>query len=132
MVRLHGSAHEITAPAALASIATLRHWAVDRGRVAGASPGALAAVELAASEVVTNAVVHTSATVDVTMRFRVDGAAMHFEVQDDEHTLPRVRPRDDGVPGGLGLHIVQSTAERWGYRLAERGGKVVWFTIALG
>lgn len=126
------TAREITVPAVLSSIATLRHWAVDHGRGAGASHGALAAVELTASEVVTNAVVHTPATVDVTMRFSLDGPAMYFEVQDDEQTLPRVRARDAGTPGGLGLHLVEALSDRWGCRLGETGGKVVWFAIGLG
>jgi anti-sigma regulatory factor (Ser/Thr protein kinase) len=131
MARLHASAREVTASAAPSSIAALRHWAVDRGRSVGASTGALAAVELAASEVVTNAVVHTATTVDVTMRFHVDGGVMHFEVQDAEPAPPRLRARDDGEPGGFGLHIVEALSERWGCRPVEAGGKVVWFTISL-
>lgn len=58
MAQRHSFIRQITAPAVLSSVAALRHWAVDGGRAAGASPGALAAIELAATEVVTNAVVH--------------------------------------------------------------------------
>ncbi len=131
MAQRHAPAREITVPAVLSSVAALRHWAVNGGRAAGASPGALAAIELAASEVVTNAVVHTAVTVDVTMRLHVDGAVMCFEVQDAEPGAPRLRDRDDGAPGGLGLHIVDTLSERWGYRHEAAGRKVVWFTILL-
>lgn len=126
------AALEITAPSVLSSISTLRRWAVDRGRGAGAGDESLAAVELAASEVVTNAVVHTASTVDVTMRFSVVGTAMYYEVQDGGQAPPRLRARDAEVPGGLGLHLVEALSDRWGYRLGASGGKVVWFTVGLG
>ncbi|MCG7284439.1 ATP-binding protein [Cellulomonas sp. ACRRI] len=131
MARPHSDVHEVTGPASPSSIPTLRHWAVNRARLAGASTGGLAAVELAVSEVVTNAVVHAAGTTTVTMRFRSRGAVMHFEVLDHDPRPPLVRTGRDGRPGGHGLHIVQTLAESWGCVGDGAGGKIVWFVVAL-
>jgi anti-sigma regulatory factor (Ser/Thr protein kinase) len=120
----------VVVPAVAASIARTRHWAVDHGRRAGATPGALSSVELATSEVVTNAIRHADGTSTVTVTARVTRRDLTLEVHDADPAPPQVRTGRAGLPGGHGLRLVEAVSSDWGWRAAPDGGKVVWFTIA--
>ncbi len=115
-------------PAAPRSIARARHWAVDRARDAGASPQALASMELVASEVVTNAVRHARGTGEITLRVRASRRDLTVEVEDADPLPPAPQSGRAGLPGGHGLHIVEALASAWGWQ-PRAAGKVVWFTI---
>ena len=86
-------------------------------------------VLLMASELVTNAVVHTdgrivlNAWVSETLHWRI-------EVSDESTRQPRVHPEllKNAVSGGRGLSIVQSLATSWG-STPRSGGKKVWFEL---
>jgi anti-sigma regulatory factor (Ser/Thr protein kinase) len=87
--------------------------AVDRARVV-------------ASELATNAVLHTGAGFEVALH--LDGGA-RIEVTDVEpDRLPRHADRADERPGGMGLYLVEALATAWGVERRE-GGKVVWAVL---
>jgi anti-sigma regulatory factor (Ser/Thr protein kinase) len=71
------------------------------------------AVTLAVSELVTNAVVHGRGLIEVTVKVR-DGT-IRLEVADHGGGRPTLVPTLDAAPtGGLGLHIVDRMANKWG------------------
>lgn len=82
--------------------------------------------ELLVSELVTNAVLHARAPVDLVIR-RVRGT-IRVEVFDAGDGLPLpVFPALDDT-SGRGLGLVQAVAERWGVEETAEG-KVVWFEL---
>jgi anti-sigma regulatory factor (Ser/Thr protein kinase) len=86
-------------------------------------------VVLLASEVVTNAIVHTASGSGGTFTVVVQpgGRMIRVEVHDGgSETPPDVRPADDLAGSGRGLSLVDSLATRWGH-LGDPNGRVVWF-----
>ncbi|MFJ9840334.1 ATP-binding protein [Kitasatospora sp. NPDC101155] len=98
-------------------MAILREWGVSL------SEDALQEVELCASELIANALVHTKDRCVVTVRRRAGRARV--EVADRCPELPH-RERDEEATGGRGLLLVEALAHAWGWRPAGVG-KVVWF-----
>jgi two-component sensor histidine kinase len=88
-------------------------------------PAAAETALLLASELVTNAVVHTRSA-DVRLRARCDGETLRVAV-DDEAAGPPVRC--DGAAAGAGLTLVDSLAARWGWQPLATG-KRVWFEVS--
>lgn len=89
---------------------------------------AVAEAQLLASEVVTNAVIHTDCD-ECEVVIEVDDSVVRVSVIDcDEHALPKMLPPDPGRFGGLGLHIVNDVARCWGCDLTDHG-KAVWFEL---
>jgi anti-sigma regulatory factor (Ser/Thr protein kinase) len=88
-------------------------------------------VILLASEVVTNAILHTASGKDGTFTVVVhplDGM-VRVEVHDGgSETPPGIRSADDQAVSGRGLGMVESLATRWGH-LGDRDGRVVWFEV---
>lgn len=84
------------------------------------------AAVLALSEVVTNAIVHTSTPVAVEAWATERG--LRVEVGDQSPHLPS--PRSYAVTSGTGrgLHMLDSSVDRWG-ATPQAAGKVVWFEI---
>nr|WP_246339950.1 ATP-binding protein [Streptomyces lunaelactis] len=99
----------------------LRHWGKpDRAHVA----------ELLASELVTNALIHTDHGAVVTAT--VAASTLRVEVRDFVAGLPVPRvPTADLGTNGRGLVLVQSLADAWGVR-THGVGKVVWFELYEG
>lgn len=94
-------------------------------------PARVATLLLLVSEVVTNAVIHSSAPAptEILLRARmVDSGAVRVEVTDGgEGFLPV--PRDPDHPGGgYGLYLVEQEARAWG--VDREGGTRVWFELA--
>ncbi len=84
-------------------------------------------LELLASELVTNAVLHSDAAPDsdIKVRAQADSDTIRVEVVDrGERGRPHLR-EPAGVRGGYGLHIVAGNARRWGVELD--GETRVWF-----
>lgn len=79
---------------------------------------------LALSEVVTNAVVHTGAQVHVEVWAAEH--ALRIEVADGNPHLPTQRHYAVTAGTGRGLHLLESTVDRWGASATDPG-KVVWF-----
>jgi hypothetical protein len=85
-------------------------------------------VVLAASELVTNTVMHTDS--DGEVRLWHDDERLRLEVQDADPRLPHVA--EPGRPtGGFGLRIVAATSAAWGAEPTATG-KVVWAEFFTG
>jgi anti-sigma regulatory factor (Ser/Thr protein kinase) len=86
-------------------------------------------VTLLTSELVTNAVVHGCGPVE--LRVSDDGDRIKVEVSDgNPDPLSRAGGPPDANQGGRGLLIVDSLADRWGYRPRRTPpGKTVWFEL---
>ena len=91
-------------------------------------PTAIATLELLASEVVTNVVIHTDCP-DFDVELDVGPDAVRVCVTDcDVDHLPVLLPRDDERFWGRGIQIVDATARRWGYEV-DGSHKTVWFEV---
>ncbi|MFE2172025.1 ATP-binding protein [Kitasatospora sp. NPDC059462] len=100
--------------------AIVREWGVPLSREAFAD------LELCASEVIANALLHTGERCVVTV-LRCAGR-LRVEVADRCPALPR-REREAEDTGGRGLVLVEALAGTWGWYPAG-AGKVVWFEFA--
>ena len=96
---------------------TLRMWALER---------LLADAELVVSELMTNAVLHAAGTSTYELSILLHDGRLRLAVTDPSAAPPRIRPSDDGLPGGRGLRIVASLARSWGHQATADGGKQVW------
>lgn len=85
-------------------------------------------VVLAASELVTNTVLHTDS--DGEVRLWHDGERLRLEVRDADRRLPRMA-EPGGPNGGFGLRIVAATSAAWGAETTAEG-KVVWAEFFTG
>ena len=74
----------------------------------------VSAIELAVSELVTNAMVHGVGHVEV--QLTANGTNVRLEVLDQGHdvAIPAPRPVTRGEPGGWGLHLVEEVSDSWG------------------
>jgi anti-sigma regulatory factor (Ser/Thr protein kinase) len=87
---------------------------------------------LLASEIVTNAVLHSNsrrAGGTVTITAVETGGGVRIEVADEgsERSIPEVKAHGCGS-GGHGLLLVQTLADQWGY-LRDESGTMVWFWL---
>ena len=81
---------------------------------------------LLVSELITNAVKYGPEE-QIRLIVTDDGARTRFTVHDlGLGPLPSMRAEDDPAPGGHGLRLVDSLADRWG---VERGSTRVWFEL---
>ncbi|MFD9304282.1 SpoIIE family protein phosphatase [Streptomyces sp. NPDC060048] len=86
-------------------------------------------IELAADELMTNALVHTDGVGHVSMRLTADGR-IRIEVEDTSSALPQRREADDWAVSGRGLMLVDRLADSWGVE-PRGGGKCVWCEFAI-
>lgn len=88
-------------------------------------------VALLLTELVANGVRHGGADDDAELRVRFESRppALHVEVANPDHPSGPVAPRppDMAQGGGLGLHIVDRVASRWGVR--QEPCTAVWFEL---
>lgn len=115
------------APADIAAARAVICAAVEH---AGLDGTRLQDVAVAATELMTNALVHT-ATADPQVCVEQVGADVVVSVLDTDHTAPEIRPVDPTRVGGNGLRLVDALSDRWGTDLHDDDGKTVWFAIAL-
>ena len=86
-------------------------------------------VELAVSELVTNAVLHAGSGPVLTLRAYADG--VRVEVADAAQRLPTAREYGEDSGTGRGLHLVDGLARSWGAEPTP-AGKVVWAIFGAG
>lgn len=88
-------------------------------------------VELMASELIANAVIHAGTPITVSASRR--GSIIRVEVADDGAGRPRVKRHSLTSPTGRGLHVIDALSTRWGIEPSDGGpGKTVWFELDLG
>lgn len=84
---------------------------------------------LAASELVTNAVLHTAGDVHLTVR-RLGESQIWIGVTDDSDRLPHLHHAEAEDIAGRGLAIVDLVSDEWGVDLDAAGGKTVWLRLS--
>lgn len=95
-----------------------------------ATPDESLVIELLASEILTNAVVHGPAGGDVVVRTAYRDGTFSVAVSDQSTELPVLRDPHPTATSGRGLHVVDSSATAWGVE-PRATGKTVWFTFRL-
>jgi anti-sigma regulatory factor (Ser/Thr protein kinase) len=92
-------------------------------------PNFVDAALLAASELLTNSVIHTTNdTCHLAAWYHPEPPALRVEVNDTNPTLPTLQHSASPTEGGRGLRIVQAVTTRWGVNPHPQG-KTVWFEI---
>ncbi|MEI5009291.1 ATP-binding protein [Streptomyces sp. NPDC087659] len=115
------------------SVARARHLIQERMMRWGVDRSHFDTVALVASELFTNAVVHTASQRVLCELHDVPGQ-LRIAVQDEgcPPGEPRLR-RDSTEEGGRGLLLVDAVSSAWGAHDAHPGpGRVVWAELALG
>ncbi|HVU61208.1 MAG TPA: ATP-binding protein [Mycobacteriales bacterium] len=118
-------------PATPESAVTARRHVVDALRAWGVADLAEDAA-LCATELATNAILHSRGTFTISIRRSLSGARV--DVQDDRpERLPVVvpdsfEPLDTGITG-RGLILVAAIARRWGYFTTDVA-KTIWFEVS--
>ena len=121
----------VSLPAHPMSVRRARHFVADAAARAGFEPDSIDLASVAASELVTNAVVHGRGPISV--RTVLDAAALRVEVQDTASELPHRVTTGDDHRHGRGLAIVDEFTHQWGCTVVRgASGKTVWFTIRRG
>ncbi|MFJ9797276.1 SpoIIE family protein phosphatase [Streptomyces sp. NPDC101145] len=88
-------------------------------------------IELAADELMTNALLHTDGGAVVTLRMLTGHERrLRVEVEDRSSVLPRRRDADTSGVSGRGLMLVDQLADVWGVE-SRGGGKCVWCEFAV-
>lgn len=86
-------------------------------------------LELAVSELLTNAVTHGRGRIE--LEVRCEDGAVHAEVSDQGGGRPVVQPRRSADEvGGWGLRLVERVADDWGTSVAP-GRTTVWLRLAV-
>jgi anti-sigma regulatory factor (Ser/Thr protein kinase) len=85
-------------------------------------------VELLASELVANAVLHGGGP--VTVGLERSAHLVRVEVSDTSSELPALQPPEDLLAErGRGFLLVDRLATRWGFERRRDDGKTVWFEV---
>lgn len=120
-------------PAIPASVPELRGAVAEFVAAAGVREPQLAAVKLAVSEAVTNAVMHAYVDADepgeVHVVSYVCGATVHVTVSDDGVGM---MPRLDSPGLGVGLPFIADTADTLDIDSSERGGTQLRMSFRMG
>ena len=111
------------------SLPAARAWVVARARENGLPTATTQVVELLASELVANALVHAGGR-EVVVRAGTDRQTFAVIVQDASDQMPVMRRTGPEVPGGHGMHLIQRLATQWGADRHHPHGKTVWARIA--
>ena len=118
-------------PLDLASVGRARRFFTAIAVAAALPTSLIETGTLALSELVTNALVHGEAPIEV--RTFVGDAYVRVEVSDSADRVPQLSASSSSQERGRGLAIVDAITEAWGFELALDGrGKSVWFQLASG
>lgn len=85
---------------------------------------------LLTSEIVTNAIRHAARVLTLQLDVSLAQGMARVAVEDATPAPPVRRSRDVHDVDGLGLHLVEMLATRWGSDPTDRG-KVVWFEFPI-
>lgn len=121
---------ELVARAEPALVTRARRRVADQATRCGASEDESLVIELLASELLTNAVVHGPDGGQVGVRARYAHGAFTVAVSDESTEAPVVRSPRLADVHGRGLRVVEGLAKAWGV-VPEPGGKTVWFAVEL-
>lgn len=124
------STNGFTVAAAVEAVPSARRQVVALVRNLGASlqDETLETVELLASEVIANAVLHSAGPCGVVVKRTAE--RLRVEVTDTDPLLPAVVAASPNDESGRGLLLVDTLADAWGMR-PESEGKTTWFEIRL-
>ncbi|MEU3984199.1 SpoIIE family protein phosphatase [Streptomyces sp. NPDC026672] len=129
-VRAGGRLQQHVAPGDPEALTLARHMVRATVRAWGARSRA-DEIELAADELITNALMHTEGSAVVTLRALGGGdSRLRVEVEDSSSALPRRRDAGESGVSGRGLLLVDRLADGWGVE-ARGGGKCVWCEFLL-
>ncbi|MFF5962919.1 ATP-binding protein [Streptomyces collinus] len=119
-----------TVSAAADAVPPARRHVVALARTLGASvqDEVLETVELLASEVIANAVLHSASPCEVVVTRTAE--RLRVEVTDADPTMPSVVAAGPNDESGRGLLLVDALADAWGMQ-PEPDGKTTWFEIGL-
>jgi anti-sigma regulatory factor (Ser/Thr protein kinase) len=112
------------------SLPAARAWVVARAREQGLSPSTTQVVELLASELVANALIHAGGR-EIVVGAGTGADGFEVAVEDTCDRMPVMRRTGPEVPGGHGMRLVDRLSESWGVKRAPGGGKSVWFRVPL-
>jgi anti-sigma regulatory factor (Ser/Thr protein kinase) len=113
-------------PKEMAAIPPTRAEITRALRDFGVGERAVAAAALVGTELVTNAIQHGDAPIE--LRVDVEHRVARLAVSDEGVNHPRVRRVDDS--GGRGLRLVRQLADAWGIEAERQSGKTVWARLA--
>jgi anti-sigma regulatory factor (Ser/Thr protein kinase) len=86
--------------------------------------------ELLTSELVTNAIIHTGAPVELCVQVEVGHVRIEVSDHSDEQPVLRTELEPFAIHG-RGLQFVEELATLWGVDTEHGAGKCVWFEIDL-
>lgn len=121
----------IVLPGQRQSVGMGRHWVVRTAAAGGVVGMANQVVELLASELLANAVVHGGESSPIGVQVRHTATTVRVSVSDGGTTSPVVLRREPSAPSGRGMAIVEAMSTRWGVDEHAAGGKTVWFELDL-
>jgi anti-sigma regulatory factor (Ser/Thr protein kinase) len=113
----------------VASIAEVRRFVRGLLEQHGLKEESVAACELVADELATNALTHTGSFYSVVVE--QSEASVRIGVRDDSRILPVLRENTVGSESGRGLHIVSETSSHWGTESLGLG-KETWADVETG
>ncbi|MBX9245419.1 ATP-binding protein [Actinotalea ferrariae] len=113
------------------SVGQGRHWVVRTAAEDGVVGMANQVVELLASELLANAVLHGGEGGAVGVQVRTTETTVRVSVSDGGSLAPVVLHREPSAPSGRGMAIVEAMSTRWGVDEHAEGGKTVWFELDL-
>jgi anti-sigma regulatory factor (Ser/Thr protein kinase) len=119
----------IDLPRERSAAAGARRFVRDATASWGLSAEEIADLELLASELVTNAVLHARSTSRLTLEQRAD--RVRVTVADQSIARPRRRDYGPDAVTGRGMLLVDRLAHDWGVDADSDGGKRVWFELVL-
>ena len=113
-------------PPVLASVAQTRRFVAE---LLVSEPSEIVEmVQLIASELATNCIVHTATEFDVCVTR--DDNQIKVEVTDRSDGVPILRHPGLDEPTGRGLMIATALASDWGVATRDGKGTTVWFTVS--
>jgi len=115
------------------SVAVGRHWVVRVAAEAGVTGMANQVVELLASELLANAVLHGTQRAPerpIRIEFALEDDRVRVAVSDSVLRRPVVLHPEPIAPAGRGMAIVEAMSDRWGVHESP-DGKTVWFEVDL-